>query len=57
MCVRVCNECNASLFFALRRTLKNKRSNASCVSFDTLNMTVLFYLKKKEKKDRAPFFF
>ena len=54
VCVRVCNECNASLFFSLRHTINNKRSECLCVSFDTLNMTVLFYLKKKEKKE--PFF-
>ena len=54
VCVRVCNECNASLFFSLRHTINNKRSEFLFVSFDTLNMTVLFYLKKKEKKE--PFF-
>ena len=52
-CVRVCNECNASLFFSLRHTINNKRSEFLFVSFDTLNMTLLFYLKKEKKE---PFF-
>ena len=40
-CVRVCNEFNASLFFSLRHNI-NKRSEFLFVSFDTLNMTLIF---------------
>ena len=52
-CVCVCVTNAMPLSSSLCVIINNKRSEFLFVSFDTLNMTLLFYLKKEKKE---PFF-